>query len=222
MIQNRLRNRVSLTDWMDKDGIRTIAGIANLHIDTEGTVYTAVHTLSLPKFNVVEETTARLPSRFPYVAGLLVFREGPCIVRALESLRVPPDLLMFAGHGYAHPRRIGLATHIGLLFDLPSIGVAQSRLWGSYEEPSVSAGSYTFLEDDGEILGAAVRTRTEAEPLLVSIGHKIGITSAIDIVLQCTRHGRFPEPMQRAHSLVREVARATHQRPMPNSGTQRS
>jgi deoxyribonuclease V len=204
IIQNRLRNRVVLTDWTGAVG--TIAGIQCYDLKKQTAILATICTLSFPALAAVEKRSAYCPSKFPYIPGLLVFHWGHCIVRLLQQLTVSPDLLMLAAHGYSHPRRIGLATHIGILFDMPSIGIAKTRLWGKYREPGFVAGSRTFVQDEGEIIGALVRTRTGADPLFISSGHKVSLETAVDIVLRCCRRSRFPEPIRQAYWFVRRSA----------------
>ncbi|HXK85359.1 MAG TPA: deoxyribonuclease V [Phycisphaerae bacterium] len=151
---------------------------------------------------VVEETLAWKPVRFPYVPGLLSFREIPAILAAVRKLRSTPDVFMFDGQGYAHPRRIGLASHAGLLLDRPTIGAAKSRLIGEHDEPPLEAGSYTPLVHRGEIIGAVLRTRTGVRPIYVSVGHRVTLENAIAIVLKCVTAYRLPEPTRLAHQLV--------------------
>ncbi|HUT68422.1 MAG TPA: deoxyribonuclease V, partial [Dehalococcoidales bacterium] len=155
--------------------------------------------LSYPEFELVETRIVTDRIEFPYVPGLLSFREAPLILAACEELTVTPDLLMVDGQGIAHPRRMGLASHLGLFLDIPTIGCAKSRLCGSHEEPGNEAGSYAELLDNGEVIGAAVRTRTGVKPVYVSIGHKVDLSTAIRRVLECCRGYRLPEPTRLAH-----------------------
>lgn len=151
---------------------------------------------------VVEVATAHRPVRFPYVPGLLSFREAPALLAALRKLRQPPDVLMCDGQGLAHPRRFGIACHLGVLCDLPAVGCAKSRLIGEHAEPPAQAGGTTALTVKGEVLGAVVRTRTGTRPMFVSVGHKLDLRSAVALVLSCVRKGRVPEPTRLADRLV--------------------
>jgi deoxyribonuclease V len=135
--------------------------------------------------------------------GLLTFREGPAILTAIGKLTAAPDLLIFDGQGIAHPRRCGLASHMGLLLDIPSIGCAKTRLSGRYEEPRSAKGSYSYLKDGEETIGAVVRTRSKVKPLFVSIGHRINLQDSINIVLRCCAKYRLPETTRRADKLAR-------------------
>jgi deoxyribonuclease V len=139
------------------------------------------------------------PIDFPYVPGLLSFREVPLLLTVCEKLTEAPDLILVDGQGIAHPRRIGLASHLGLCLDTPTIGCAKSRLCGVHETPGDKAGSYADLFDKGEVIGAVVRTRPGVKPLYISIGHKTSQSSAIDLVLACCRGYRLPEPTRLAH-----------------------
>lgn len=168
----------------------------------EGLSRAAIVVLSFPKLELVEQAVATRPTTFPYVPGLLSFREGPAVLDALERLKSNPDLLIFDGQGLAHPRRFGLACHLGLLLDRPAIGCAKSRLLSHYEEPGSQPGDYTLLIDKGETIGAAVRTRAGAKPLVVSIGHRIDLPTSINYVLKCCRHYRLPETTRWAHRLA--------------------
>ena len=150
--------------------------------------------LSLEDVQVVEE-----PAGFPYVPGLLSFREAPAALKALHALIRQPDLLLVDGQGIAHPRRFGLASHIGLLLDVPAIGCAKSRLCGTAEEPAAQSGAWSPLVDGDEVIGAALRTRTGVKPLYVSIGHRVDLAAAIRWVLACCRGLRLPEPSRWAH-----------------------
>ena len=151
---------------------------------------------------VVEQQVARRKLRFPYVPGLLSFREVPAILTALRKLRCEPDVFMFDGQGYAHPRRFGLACHAGLLIDRPSLGCAKSLLIGRCETPAPRRGSTTPLTDKGELIGMAVRTRDGVRPVYISLGHRLSLKSAVEITLKCGLKYRLPEPTRLADRLV--------------------
>ena len=155
--------------------------------------------LSYPDFKLVEAAVVTDRLDFPYVPGLLTFREAPLILAACAKLIVKPDLVIVDGQGIAHPRRIGLASHLGLCLDVPTIGCAKSRLLGTYDEPDDDPGSYANLLDNDEVIGAALRTRSGVKPIFVSIGHKIYLSEAIRWVLVCCRGYRVPEPTRLAH-----------------------
>jgi deoxyribonuclease V len=162
----------------------------------------AVAVLRYPELDVLETAIARRPTTFPYVPGLLSFRELPAVLEALEQLREPPDLLLCDGQGIAHPRRLGIASHLGLLVDLPSIGVAKTRLCGMHEEPLNQRGAWTPLWAEGEIIGAVLRTRPGVKPLYISPGHRISLDTAIQLVMACCTRYRLPETTRHAHRLA--------------------
>lgn len=197
-IQRRLANQVILT-W-DERPVRMVAGIDVGFPGEKGRAAVAV--LSFPDLQLVDSARAEIEISFPYIPGLLAFREGPVILAALERLSVEPDLLIFDGQGLAHPRRMGIATHMGVLLDVPSIGCAKSRLVGTHQEPGSSRGAYARLYDEGEVIGAVLRTRGGVNPVYVSIGHRIDLERAMDFVLRCCTRYRLPEPIRWAHRLA--------------------
>jgi deoxyribonuclease V len=203
-LQAELRGRVELRDGIRPDEVRLVAGVDNGYVRTdEGTTgYAAVVVLTFPGLEVVEQRIGSRPATFPYVPGLLSFREAPAILAALEAVESEPDLFVFDAQGYAHPRRLGAASHLGLFVDRPSIG--------RYDEPPRVHGARTPLIDRGETVGAVVRTRPSAAPLFVSPGHLITVDTAVELVLACCREGRrLPEPTRLAHDLV-----GAHTRPL--------
>jgi deoxyribonuclease V len=198
-IQMRLSALVDAT-W-DGRAVRTIAG-ADVGFPDKSTVLAAVVVLSFPELKVIETGVARRPCTFPYVPGLLAFREVPGLLAALEGLRTDFDLLMCDAQGLAHPRRMGLATHVGVLLDRPVIGCAKSLLYGKFEGVPEGRGSYSLmLDDDGGTIGAALRTRDGVEPVYVSVGNRIDLDSVIKFVLACSVKYRIPEPLRAAHKL---------------------
>jgi len=181
----------------------TINRVAGIDMSIRNEIgHAAVVVFHYPGLEVVEHATATRRLALPYIPGLLSFREGPVVLAALEKLTHPPDLLMFDGQGIAHPRRLGLASHIGVLVDLPAIGCAKSRLCGTYEEPGPERGDYTFLEDQGETVGAVVRTRTKVKPVFVSIGHRVDLSTSINYILTTGGGYRLPEPTRWAHHVA--------------------
>lgn len=156
----------------------------------------------------VEEVAVESPVRFPYIPGLLSFREIPALLKAWEKLRARPDVLIVDGQGIAHPRRLGIASHLGVLLDQPTIGCAKSRLVGRYEEPPPERGAWTPLVDRGEVIGAAVRTQTGRRVVFVSIGHRVSLAAAIRVVLECSPRYRLPEPQRLADRLSRRAQAA--------------
>ncbi|MBN1374719.1 MAG: deoxyribonuclease V [Dehalococcoidia bacterium] len=159
----------------------------------------AVVVLSYPDMEILDLAMLEDDINFPYVPGLLSFREIPIILKAWQKLRISPDLVIVDGQGIAHPRRFGIASHLGLLLDIPSIGCAKSRLIGDHEPVADDAGSYSPLTDGEEIIGAVLRTRSSVKPVYVSIGHKIDLSDAISLVLKCCCGLRLPEPTRLAH-----------------------
>lgn len=162
----------------------------------------AVVVLSFPELKIKEFATATRRITFPYIPGLLSFREGPVVLDAVAKLSTPPDLLIFDGQGTAHPRRLGIASHIGLLTELPSIGCAKSRLCGRHKEPDSERGSHVPLIDNNETIGAVVRTRSGVKPVFVSVGHLVDLATSIYYVLACCRGFRLPETTRQAHRLA--------------------
>lgn len=170
-----------------------------------GKARAAIVVLDYATLQPIEQIVVETLVSFPYVPGLLAFREAPAVLAALERLHTAPDLLMVDGHGLAHPRRFGLACHLGVLLDWPVIGCAKSVLVGRHAPPQDTQGSATELSDKGEVLGAAVRTRKGAAPVIVSVGHRVDLPSAIRVVLDCARGYRLPEPARLAHRLTSGV-----------------
>lgn len=200
-LQRELAEEVVLEDALE--AVHLVAGV-DVGLK-EGVARAAVVVLSYPDLEKVEAVTAERPISYPYVPGLLTFREAPVILDALGQLRTVPDVLIFDGQGYAHPRRMGLATHMGVLLDHPSVGCAKSRLCGEYEEPGSERGEYSWLRDDGEIIGAVLRTRTEVKPVFVSCGYKVSLLTAVDLVLGCGTGYKLPETTRQAHHVASET-----------------
>jgi len=178
---------------------RFIAGVDIAVGKAGGMATAAVVVLQYPGFRVVEAEIAQGKLDFPYIPGLLSFRESPLTLAACERLTVTPELILVDGQGIAHPRRLGLASHLGLFLNTPTIGCAKSLLCGSHEVPGVEPGSYAEVVDRGETIGAALRTKLGVKPLYVSIGHKVDLQTAIYWVLECCRDYRLPEPTRLAH-----------------------
>jgi len=176
-----------------------IAGVDISAGNSQGIAQGAVVVLNYPELDVVEVKTAENKLPFPYIPGLLSFRECPLILAACEKLHNTPDLILVDGQGVAHPRRLGLASHLGLFLDTSTIGCAKSILCGKHEWVGESVGSHAELVDNGEVIGAALRTRVAVKPIYVSIGHKIDLASALYWVVKCCRGYRLPEPTRLAH-----------------------
>jgi deoxyribonuclease V len=171
------------------------------------TFYAAVVVLRGCDWSIVEVQTAVRESAFPYIPGLLTFREAPAVLEAFAKLQHVPDAVMIDGQGQAHPRRIGYAAHVGLWLDLPTVGCAKSLLLGTYKEPKQKVGSLAPLRDKDEVIGQVVRTRTKVKPLFVSVGHKIDLASAVRLVLSSCQGYRLPEPTRQAHLYVNALRR---------------
>ncbi|MCG9131118.1 deoxyribonuclease V [Candidatus Poribacteria bacterium] len=195
-LQNKLRTQVIQTDQFGT--INTVAGV-DIGLKKDIAIASVV-VLSFPELQVVDSVVTQSPVRFPYIPGLLSFREIPPLLTAFDQLQTIPDLVIVDGQGIAHPRRFGLASHLGLILDKPTIGCAKSRLWGRYEEPDAEQGAYTYLIDKEEVIGAAVRTRTNVRVVYVSIGHRISLDSARTWTLACCRGYRLPETTRYAHN----------------------
>jgi deoxyribonuclease V len=194
-IQGRLRQRVLVCPFH-----RDARNVAGVDVGVEGDrSRAAVVLLSYPDLAISEVVTAEMEVPFPYVPGLLAFREGPVVLAALERLVEWPDVLMFDAQGMAHPRRVGLAAHLGVLLDTPAVGCAKSRLCGTYVEPGEEKGNWTPLVDGKEVIGAVLRTRSRVRPVFVSVGHRVNLEAAITLVLGCCTGYRLPEPIRWAH-----------------------
>ena len=202
--QKVLREKVCIQPLRKK--VRRIAGADLAVFRNRQTAYAGVVVMSYPDLSVLETCWEQVDVSFPYIPGLLSFREVPVLIRVFESLKNEPDLILIDGQGIAHPRRMGLATHLGLVFDKPTVGCAKSRLYGNYQEPAPIAGSIQPLMDgQGEVIGAVVRTKTNVRPLFVSVGHKIDLKGSLHFVLSSCRGYRLPEPTRQAHMLVNRL-----------------
>jgi deoxyribonuclease V len=201
-IQQRLRAEIPPGEPITLDQIHTVAGVDASYREIGRA---AIAVFSFPDLALIEQVTATREVTFPYVPGLLAFREAPVVLAALERLRLRPDLLMFDAQGYAHPRRLGLARHLGAYLDQPSIGCAKSRLIGAYDEPGQDAGAWSPLMDGGEEIGRVVRTRARTRPVFVSMGYRITLPLAVEVVLRCTRGYRLPEPTRIADRLTKQL-----------------
>jgi deoxyribonuclease V len=197
-IQRELSEQVIRNN--DRAGrFNTVAGVDISGADSDNMATAAVVVLSYPHNNILEVSTVRGQPPFPYISGFLSFREIPLILKAFQTLSNIPDIVLVDGQGIAHPRRFGLASHLGLILDIPTVGCAKSRLCGSHEMPDSTAGTYSELVDNNEIIGAVVRTKFNVRPLYISIGHKIDLQSAINCVLECCKGYRLPEATRLAH-----------------------
>lgn len=181
---------------------RLVAGADISYEKKDDRFFAAVLVLDGATMEVIEEARSSGPSAFPYIPGLLSFREAPLLLRAFRKIRNVPDLVLFDGQGIAHPRRLGLASHLGLILDLPSVGCAKSVLVGEHHEPGRMRGAHAPMVHDGEVVGSALRTKNGVKPVYVSIGHKIGLAAARRAVLASGRGYRLPEPTRLAHLAV--------------------
>lgn len=197
-LQRELADRV-----IDHDEIGSVHYVAGVDVGFEGernrVARAAVVVLTYPALVPVDYAVARMPVTFPYIPGLLSFREIPVLLRAFEKIRIEPDLTIADGHGRAHPRRIGFASHLGLALDRPTIGCAKSLLVGTAAEPQNAKGAWTPLEDRGQVIGAVLRTRAGTRPVYVSTGHQVSLEQAIEWVLKCCKGYRLPETTRFAH-----------------------
>lgn len=204
-IQNKLKGRIIKQDVFKE--IKTIAGadISLSKFDHFG--FAGIIVYKYPELIEIERTWIKSRINFPYVPGLLSFRETPLLIKAFKRLRIKPDILILDGQGIAHPRRFGIASHLGLILDIPTIGCAKSKLIGSFKEPPLKAGNFSYLYDEADIIGAVVRTKLNVKPIFVSIGHKISLDSAIQIMLNCRSGFRIPKPTREADIFVGQIKR---------------
>jgi deoxyribonuclease V len=204
-LQERLRTRVIEADPGGR--IERVAGV-DVSFDRRSPVlFAAVVVLDARSGAVLERSWARRRTRFPYVPGYLSFRELPPLLAAFEKLREPPDLVIVDGHGRAHPRRFGIACHLGVILDLPTLGCAKSRLVGRHREPGPRRGATTQLRDGDDVIGAVLRTREGVKPVFVSVGHRMTLPLARSFVLRLARRYRLPEPIREAHQEVNRQRR---------------
>ncbi|MDB5238622.1 MAG: endonuclease [Candidatus Kaiserbacteria bacterium] len=206
-IQKEMRSLVRLEPLPHAP--HTIAG-ADISFNRYSDIFHAgIVVLSLPDLVIIDRSFHTMQVKFPYVPGYLSFREVPAIMEAYARLKIKPDVLMMDGNGIAHPRRLGVATHLGILLDIPVIGVAKSLLYGVGEEPAQEKGSISYLtaRDNGETIGAYLRTKDRVKPVIVSPGHRITLPESIALSLACVRNHRIPEPTRLAHNTVNEFRR---------------
>jgi deoxyribonuclease V len=202
-IQENLRHRIILKRTFSR--VRAIGG-GDVSYQKEGDfLFGAMVVLSFPQMETLDVATARGRISFPYLPGLLAFREGPILIKAFQSLRIRPDILIFDGQGIAHPRGMGLATHLGIWFNLPSIGCAKTPLLGESVIPRPSKGCFGLIQRDGEEVGVVLRTKDKVRPVFVSPGHRIDLPTSIRLVLESCQGFRIPEPLRRAHYFSRQL-----------------
>ncbi|RRB01104.1 deoxyribonuclease V [Larkinella rosea] len=204
-LQQQLRHEIRIQPLTKP--AETIAGCDISFNKFEETVYAGIVVLRLDTLEVIEEVGVISSATFPYVPGLLSFREIPSLLEAWSKLKTEPDVVMFDGHGTAHPRRIGIASHAGLFLNRPTFGCGKSVLVGKYDEPAPERGAWSPMKHYGETIGAALRTKNRVNPVYVSPGHLIDLPTAIDLTLRCNGGYRIPEPTRRTHNLVNALRR---------------
>jgi deoxyribonuclease V len=204
-LQGELASRVVAGPPLDLGSVRYVAGA---DVSTQGDkAYATVVILEFPRLSAVEVQGFEAPLEFPYVPGLLSFREMPSVLGALKKVETAADVMVLDAQGLAHPRRMGLASHIGLFLEVPTVGCAKSVLVGKFEEPGVEKGSATELVHRGEVVGRAVRTREGVSPVYVSVGNRIDLDSSVELVLACCSRYRLPEPTRQAHNAANRLRR---------------
>jgi deoxyribonuclease V len=202
-IQENLRHRIIIKKTISR--VRTIGG-GDVSYQKEGDfLFGAMVVLSFPRMETLDVATARGKISFPYLPGLLTFREGPILIKTFQKLRLRPDILIFDGQGIAHPRGIGLATHLGVWLNLPSIGCAKTPLLGESVIPKPSKESIELILKNGREVGVVLRTKDRVKPVFVSPGHRIDLPTSIRLVLACCQGFRIPEPLRRAHYFSRQM-----------------
>lgn len=196
ILQQKLARRI-----IKKDNINDIKKICGVDLGIKNKIASACCVvMSFPQLKIIDYSIIKTKITWPYIPGLLSFREIPALIPAFESLSSEPDIIIADGQGIAHPRRLGLASHLGLILDKPTIGCAKSRLTGIFLEPQNKKGAHEYLYDGDEIIGAALRTRADVKPVFVSTGHKVSLKKAISIVLKCCVKYRLAEPIRAAHN----------------------
>ena len=204
-LQERLASRVEAGPALDLEGVRYVAGA---DVSTQdGMAYATVVVLDFPGLSVVEAQGFEASLEFPYVPGLLSFREMPSLLGALEQVETAVDVVVLDAQGLAHPRRMGLASHVGLFLDVPTIGCAKTVLVGKFEQPGMEKGNATDMVHRGEVVGRAVRTRDGISPVYVSVGNRVDLGSSVELVLACCTKYRLPEPTRQAHNAANRLRR---------------
>ncbi len=205
-IQKKLSSNVILQPF--NSDLKFIAGADVSYSKDDDLFFAGVIVLRFPDMTIVEESIASDKVNFPYIPGLLSFRESPILIKAFEKLNIIPDVVIIDGQGIAHPRGLGIASHIGLLLDIPTIGCAKNILVGHYDEPGSETGDHSAIIFNKKVIGAVLRTKKNVSPVFISPGHKINMSSSIDIVMKTCRGYRLPEPTRQAHLLVNRVRMA--------------
>lgn len=209
-LQNELRSKVDLKNRVDLSKVRFIAA-SDLAYDGD-IGYAVVLVYSYPELKLLEEVSIRKEVNFPYIPGLLAFRELPLILEAVNKLVKKPDVWLLDGAGIAHPRRMGIATHFGIYMDAPTVGCAKTHLFGRFREPGPNQGDFSYLYDGEEVVGAVLRTRSGVKPVFVSVGYAISLDVAIKLILSCCDGYRIPKPLRDAHNVIERVKRERGER----------
>ncbi|MFH5831063.1 deoxyribonuclease V [Halalkalibaculum sp. DA3122] len=204
-IQHQLGDRIELSPH--KGEVRTVGGADISFNRGSDTVHAGIVVLSIPDLNIRARSLITTNISFPYIPGLLAFRELPALLEAWKQCRVKPEVLIMDGHGIAHPRRMGIATHFGILTDHPAIGCAKNVLTGTYDEPATQKGSYSYLTEGEEKIGMVLRSRTDVNPIFISPGHKVDFEDTLRIVGKALTKYKLPETTRAAHRLVNELRR---------------
>ncbi len=202
-IQEVLKDKISLKK--DFSELKTIGGGDVAYSKKGDRLFGAIAVLSFPDMEVLDTATADGKITFSYAPGLLSFREGPILIKTFQRLKIRPDVMIFDGQGIAHPRRIGLASHLGLWLDVPSIGCAKTPLLKEFVNPGPAKGSFEWILQEGKKVGTVLRTKEKVKPLFVSPGHRIDLSTSIQLVLESCRGFRIPEPLRKAHQASRRV-----------------
>ena len=202
-IQEALKDRIILEKTFSE--VRTIGGGDVAYSKDGNLLFGAIVVLSFPDMEILDTATADGKTLFPYIPSLLSFREGPILIKTLQRLRLKPDMMIYDGHGIAHPRGMGLASHMGLWLDLPSIGCAKTPLLDEFISPGPSRGSFEWIRREGKKVGTVLRTRENVKPLFISPGHRIDLSTSIQLILESCKGYRFPEPLRKAHQASRKM-----------------
>ena len=202
-IQEALKDRIILKKTFSK--VRTMGGGDVAYSKNENRLFGAIVILSFPDMEILDMATADGKIPFPYIPTLLSFREGPILIKTFQRLKIKPNIMIFDGQGIARPRGMGLASHMGLWLNLPSIGCAKTALLDEFISPGPSKGSYEWIRREGKKVGAVLRTKENVKPLFISPGHRIGLSTSIQLLLESCRGFRIPEPLRKAHQLSRSM-----------------
>jgi len=201
-LQKDLADQVITDQLIDLDAVKLVAGV---DVSVKNNVsQAAVVVMTYPELEIVETVRAKQPTSYPYIPGLLTFREGPVLEDAFKQLEHEPDVFIFDGMGQIHPRKMGIAAHLGLWLEKPTVGCGKTHFIGDYDDPAMEKGSYSPLTYKGEQLGVVLRTRTNVKPVYISVGHMAELNSAVQLVMSCTPKYRLPRPIRQAHNAAGE------------------